>query len=61
MLIPRNHQIEAMIQSAVAGDYSKVHRLNTAYATPYDMDAEYSDLTHPPKPDEVVQATFCGT
>ncbi|WP_439521944.1 protein adenylyltransferase SelO [Marivita sp.] len=60
-LIPRNHRIEEMIAAAVAGDDSLFHRLNTAYATPYADDSHMSDLREPPMPNEVVQATFCGT
>ncbi|MGJ8604865.1 MAG: protein adenylyltransferase SelO [Marivita sp.] len=60
-LIPRNHRIEEMITAAVAGDDSLFHRLNTAYATPYADTGADADLRQPPKPQEVVQATFCGT
>lgn len=60
-LIPRNHRIEQMIDAAVAGDYAPFHRLNAALARPYDDRPEYADLSRPPAPSEVVQATFCGT
>lgn len=59
--IPRNHRIEEMIASAVAGDYAPFHRLNDVLSRPYEDQPEHSDLQRPPKPDEVVQATFCGT
>ena len=61
VLIPRNHRIEEMIAAAVAGDDALFHRLNTACATPFQDRAEIADLRQPPKPEEVVQATFCGT
>jgi len=61
VLIPRNHRIEDMIASAVAGDDAPFHRLNSAYAAPYADHPDHADLRQPPKPDEVVQATFCGT
>src|SRR6056297_1737540 len=61
VLIPRNHLIEDMIASAVAGDDAPFHRLNSAYAAPYADHPDHADLRQPPKPDEVVQATFCGT
>ena len=60
-IIPRNHRIEAMIAAAEAGDDAPFHRLNAALATPYDPPADADDLRQPPQPDEVVQATFCGT
>lgn len=61
VLIPRNHRIEAMIDAAVAGDDRPFTRLISAYAKPYDSHPEFADLRNPPAPDEVVQATFCGT
>ncbi|MFS4582830.1 protein adenylyltransferase SelO [Phaeobacter sp. C3_T13_0] len=59
--IPRNHQIEAMIASAVAGDYAPFERLNTVLADPYQVHESAEDLRRPPAADEVVKATFCGT
>ena len=60
-LIPRNHRIEEMISAAVAGDDALFHRLNAAYATPYADNEDNADLKLPPRPEEVVAATFCGT
>jgi len=60
-VIPRNHRIEQMIAAAVEGDYAPFHRLNAVLARPYDDQPEAEDLTRPPLPDEVVEATFCGT
>ncbi|AHD01109.1 protein adenylyltransferase SelO [Leisingera methylohalidivorans] len=59
--IPRNHRIEEMIAGAVAGDYALFHRLNAVLASPYADQPEHADLQRPPAPEEVVQATFCGT
>ncbi len=59
--IPRNHRIEQMIAAAVAGDYTLFERLNTVLARPYEDQPEHADLARPPRPDEVVPATFCGT
>ncbi|UWQ34323.1 YdiU family protein [Leisingera sp. M527] len=59
--IPRNHRIEEMIAGAVAGDYALFHRLNAVLASPYADQPEHTDLQRPPAPEEVVQATFCGT
>ncbi|MFY0595867.1 MAG: YdiU family protein [Cognatishimia sp.] len=60
-IIPRNHQIEAMIQAAVQGDYDPFHRLNALLATPFAASSEALYLTHPPQDAERVEATFCGT
>ena len=59
--IPRNHRIEAVISAAVIGDYGPFETLHAALAQPYEDSAEFADFTAPPKPDEVVKATFCGT
>ncbi|WP_377193539.1 protein adenylyltransferase SelO [Ruegeria meonggei] len=59
--IPRNHRIEQMIQSAVQGDYTPFHRLNTVLARPFEDQLDALDLTRPPTEGEVVHATFCGT
>lgn len=59
-LIPRNHRMEEMIAAAVAGDFALFHRLTKALTAPFDAGPD-TDLTRPPAPEEVVQATFCGT
>ena len=61
VLIPRNHRIEQMIASAVAGDMAPFERLISALAHPFEARAEFEDLRRPPAEDEVVKATFCGT
>ncbi|TLP64484.1 YdiU family protein [Parasedimentitalea maritima] len=59
--IPRNHRIEQMITEAVDGDFTLFNRLNQVLSRPYEDQPDQADLRHPPKPDEVVKATFCGT
>ncbi len=61
VLIPRNHRVEEMIQAGVAGDDAPFHRLNAALAAPFEANEDFADLRRPPKPDERVRATFCGT
>ncbi|MBF0858909.1 YdiU family protein [Gluconobacter sp. LMG 31484] len=58
-IIPRNHRIEEMIQSAVAGDYTPFHRLVAALSHPFDEATDGLDA--PPAPHETVRNTFCGT
>ncbi len=61
-VIPRNHRIEQAIEAALGGDYAPFHRLNRVLATPFDPPApEDADLQSPPRPQERVRATFCGT
>ncbi|MEO0383232.1 MAG: YdiU family protein [Pseudomonadota bacterium] len=63
-IIPRNHRVEAMIASGLEGDFAPFHAMVDALAKPYEdapSSGEGAALAHPPKPDEVVHATFCGT
>jgi uncharacterized protein YdiU (UPF0061 family) len=60
-VIPRNHRIEHAIKSASEGDVTPFHRLVDALAEPYTARDEYADFETPPRPEEVVQETFCGT
>ncbi|MGJ8545366.1 MAG: protein adenylyltransferase SelO [Sulfitobacter sp.] len=58
-IIPRNHRMEQMIESAAAGDLTLFERLMRGLAAPYlSTDPE---LERPPSQDEIVPATFCGT
>ena len=59
--IPRNHRIEQAIKAALEGDYAPFHRLNEVLARPFDDQPDHADLLAPPKSDEIVQYTFCGT
>ena len=59
--IPRNHQIERAIQAAFQGDDRIFEELRRVLAEPY---AEHPGLAHyqkPPREDERVEMTFCGT
>ncbi len=59
-VIPRNHQVERMIEEAVAGDFSRFHMLCDVLSRPFEAPQNKS-LMLAPEPDEIVQATFCGT
>jgi len=59
-LIPRNHQVEEMIDQAQTGNYEHFEMLLSALSTPF-QDPPEAKLMDAPKPEEVVQATFCGT
>ncbi|MCC5826364.1 protein adenylyltransferase SelO family protein [Alkalimonas sp.] len=61
LLIPRNHLIaKAIRQAEDDGDLTLFHRLHQAWKKPFASAAD-ADLIAPPKPEEVVQRTFCGT
>lgn len=61
VLIPRNHRVEEAIQAGYKGDFKPFHRLNEALQKPFENRPEFEEYEAPPKPEEVVQATFCGT
>jgi len=61
ILIPRNHRVEQAIRAAYYGEFAPFHRLVDALAAPYAEQAEYADLETPPRPEEIVHETFCGT
>jgi serine/tyrosine/threonine adenylyltransferase len=59
--IPRNHRIQAAIVAAQTGDFTPFETLIAVLSKPYEDQPEYADYMTPPKPDEVVHRTFCGT
>ncbi|ERJ19426.1 putative ACR protein [Salinisphaera shabanensis E1L3A] len=59
--IPRNHRIQQAIDAAEAGDYQPLDELLTVVAKPFDDHPELTGYARPPKPEEVVERTFCGT
>ncbi|WP_105382079.1 protein adenylyltransferase SelO [Neorhizobium alkalisoli] len=60
-IIPRNHRVEEALSAANYGDLSYFERLLEAIEHPFDERPEFADLTTPPKPEERVTQTFCGT
>jgi uncharacterized protein YdiU (UPF0061 family) len=60
--IPRNHRVEEAIVAAVArNDFAPFETLVTVLSHPYDDQPEFATSAAPPKPDEIVHQTFCGT
>jgi uncharacterized protein YdiU (UPF0061 family) len=59
--IPRNHRIEAAIQAALGDDYAPFEELLTVLSKPYDDQPQFAAYAEPPKDDERVTQTFCGT
>ncbi len=59
--IPRNHRIEEVIKAAQKGDFSPFQTLLQVLQTPYDEQPEFAEFATPPRPDEEVCRTFCGT
>ena len=59
--IPRNHRIEAAIQDAQEGKFDTFHELVHVLTRPFDDQPEFAEYAKPPRPDEQVFQTFCGT
>jgi uncharacterized protein YdiU (UPF0061 family) len=61
VFIPRNHKIEQVIESGLEGDFSLFHEINEVLEKPYEEQEVFDSYKSPPRPEQVVQATFCGT
>ncbi len=60
--IPRNHLVAAALDDAVEeGDYERFHTLLEVLTEPFEYREEFEAFARPPKPEERVPATFCGT
>lgn len=59
--IPRNHRVEVALAAAAAGDLFELERMHAILARPFDDQPEHDEYRKPPRPEERVRATFCGT
>ena len=59
--IPRNHLVEEALSAAADGNVQPFERLLTVLARPFDDQPDAADYALPPRPEQVVRATFCGT
>jgi uncharacterized protein YdiU (UPF0061 family) len=60
--IPRNHLVEEAISVAVDhDDFSVFDTLVAVLSTPYEEQPHFGRFADPPRPDQVVHQTFCGT
>jgi uncharacterized protein YdiU (UPF0061 family) len=61
-LIPRNHLVEEAISAAVNdGYFQPFESLLTVLSMPYEDQPAFGHYVDPPRPDQVVHNTFCGT
>lgn len=60
-VIPRNHQVEAALTAATAGDMQPFHRLHAVLQQPYEDCEENAPYQDPPGPEACRYQTFCGT
>jgi uncharacterized protein YdiU (UPF0061 family) len=60
--IPRNHLVEEVIAAAVRHDeFAPFEALVAVLAHPFDDQPGHERYRLPPRPEEVVRQTFCGT
>ena len=60
--IPRNHLVEEVIKAAVEeGDLEPFEQLIEVLASPYDDQPSQERYAAPPRADQIVRQTFCGT
>ncbi len=61
-VIPRNHQVEKALKDAPESqNLDLTNKLIKALAQPYVYNPEFKEYHRLPRPEEVVQQTFCGT
>ncbi len=62
LYIPRNHLVEAAIRAAEDhGDLKPFHQLCEVLQNPFETQPGREEYARPPKPEERVLQTFCGT
>jgi uncharacterized protein YdiU (UPF0061 family) len=62
LFIPRNHMVEEAIAAAQnARDFEPFERLLTVLSAPYEDQPGFERYADPPRPDQIVHETFCGT
>ena len=59
--IARNHQVERAIQGAIDGDLTVFNELHEVLARPFDEQPGFDQYAVPPRVEERVTQTFCGT
>ncbi len=60
-IIPRNHRVEEVLAAAEKSDFEPLHTLLHCLKTPYEDKEECEQFKQAPRPDEIVEKTFCGT
>jgi uncharacterized protein YdiU (UPF0061 family) len=58
-VIPRNHDIEAVISDGYHGDFERFYRMLSTVTKPFTSSTQ--EFNQPPRGHEIVANTFCGT
>ena len=62
LFIPRNHLVEEAIVAAVKnGDFQPFETLLAVISAPHEDQPEFGRHALPPRPEQIVRQTFCGT
>ena len=61
VVIPRNHRVEQVLYAATNGDLQPLEDLLAVLQEPYNYRRDLKSYQLPPKPEEKVCQTFCGT
>ena len=59
--IPRNHNVDKAIKAAYEDNLEPMNELLEVLKNPFEENKKYSHLTIPPKEEEKILQTFCGT
>ncbi len=59
--IPRNHLVEKVITAALSDDFEPFENLLAVLSRPFDDQPQHAAYQDPPRPEELVHQTFCGT
>jgi uncharacterized protein YdiU (UPF0061 family) len=61
LYIPRNHLVEEALAAAQGGDFGPFEALLEVLSAPFDEQPGRERYAQPPRPEQVVCRTFCGT
>ncbi len=59
--IPRNHLVEEALAAAQQGDFGPFESLIGVLASPFEDQPNHASYAAPPRADQIVRRTFCGT
>jgi uncharacterized protein YdiU (UPF0061 family) len=59
--IPRNHLVNEALEEAQKGNMAFANKLMNVLSNPYEERAGFERYLLPPKPEEAITNTFCGT
>jgi len=61
LYIPRNHLVEEAISAGYEGNLAPFEALTSVLARPFEQQAGAERYASPPREDQIVRQTFCGT